>query len=130
MTGQCDLSQKRILVLEDDESVCALINELLSDVTQQVVFTPYVDDARKHCAEEHFDLVFLDYNVKDGVGWPLVEEIASDPVKYGKPACVFMSGTVDLSLLRKFPSFLDTQFIAKPFSVIEFKNTALRLLQK
>lgn len=129
MSDQSNFSQKKILVLEDDEIVCSFIEEVLSDLTEKVYCTPFVKEARQLCAEVNFDLMFLDYNVKDGVGWPLLEEINTDTETYGKPACVLMSGTVDLCLLRKYPSFLETQFLAKPFNVTELKNTAIKLLK-
>ncbi len=129
MSDHYNLTEKKILVLEDEETVFALIKEILEDVTKFVYNTPYLEEARKRCAEERFDLILLDYNVKDGIGWDLVDDIAANHEKYGNPVYVFMSGTVSLDLNSK-PLWLNTEFVPKPFPLEKFRNIVIRHLKK
>jgi len=130
MTESNDLKNKKVLILDDEEAVCSLINDILEDLELEISNTGSVKEARALCEEIPFDLVILDYNVSDGIGWGMVEEIASDTEKYGEPACMFISGTIDFSFFSSYPSSLSTEFISKPFDVLEFRETVTKLLRK
>ncbi|HCE46696.1 MAG TPA: hypothetical protein DET40_24375 [Lentisphaeria bacterium] len=56
--------------------------------------TPSLAEAASLCAENRFDLIFLDHNLGDGIGWEIAEMIFLDPQKYGNPRIVAMSGSV------------------------------------
>ena len=105
---------KRVLVVDDDQTVCALISKVVqrygADVTV-VANGKAAEEALKR--EGRFDAVFLDLIVPHVSGWDILESLRADPKNRGIPV-VILSGT-QLSyqekarLSRRVVAFVDKE---------------------
>ncbi|MGQ9584151.1 MAG: HD domain-containing phosphohydrolase [Anaerolineae bacterium] len=68
-----------ILVVDDDLTICELLEEYLTSLGYQVKAASGVSEARKLLAENTFDLVTLDINMPGESGLVLLDELASMP---------------------------------------------------
>ena len=83
-------------------------------------------EASSHCAENRFDLVFLDHKLSDGIGWEIAEMISLNPQKYGNPKIVVMSGSVPQEKAVK-SGIHYSQFMPKPFSLAQIDGIIEKL---
>jgi len=108
---------ERILVVEDEISVCRLI-------TQTLVRNGYRVTAVETCAEAealnagNFDLVLSDVVLSDGNGVDLVRSLRR---KHPLLRCVLTSGYADIHARR--PEITQQPFLVKPFSSADLLNT-------
>ena len=106
--------KKKLLILDDDESVKNMLGQVFSADGMEVDLTSSCKDTLRICEEKKPDLLILDYNVDDGIGWDLAKVIRENPEKFGKPHFIAMSGTVDINAMgtREFDDFTP-----KPFNI-------------
>jgi len=123
------LENKKILILDDEIAICRLIMEILEDLELELCYSLSITETRKLLKDNKFDLLILDYNVSDGAGWSVVEDVHNNPEKYGIPSFLLMSGTVDVDFWLKNKPGVDTVYMPKPFSIEELRNTVIRLLE-
>jgi len=102
---------KNALLVDDEPEICLLLSNMLRRAGMHCVLAHSVKDGRKALSEQHFDIVFLDVNLPDGLGYELVPGIKADS-----------PGTRSIAI-----SAMDTEgpkaiaagadrFIAKPFN--------------
>lgn len=84
--------QHRLLHVEDDEGVIAVVTELLIDEAE-VVAVPTLRAARAILAKEDFDAVILDLTLPDGHGEDLLAEVRD---RTGRPLPVIVFSARDL----------------------------------
>ena len=65
---------KRILLVDDDETIRYALSEILKK-EYEVLETSGVNDALKKLETDSVDLICSDYNMKDGTGLDLLEDI-------------------------------------------------------
>lgn len=109
------MSQKRILLLEDDKTLGEGLLERLSK-GYQVSWAKSLQQARDLSAKELFDLAILDVNLPDGSGFDLAEEL-----KQKSSSCQFLFLTAQADAESRLKGFeLGAQeFIPKPFFLKE-----------
>jgi CheY-like chemotaxis protein len=118
------------LVLDDEELICQLFRDALQvDGRCDAMVVSKYNEAEKRCREGGFDIVILDYNLADGIGWNLARTALAG--REGKPApkVVFMSGTIDRDDID-FEEWCDVPvtFFAKPFSFEDLSALLTKLL--
>jgi two-component system, OmpR family, response regulator len=71
---------KNALLVDDEPEICLLLSNMLRRAGVECVFAHSVEEGRLALTRSHFDMVFLDVNLPDGLGYELVADIkARDP---------------------------------------------------
>jgi len=102
---------RNALLVDDEPEICQLLSNMLRRVGAQCVSAYSVEEGRQAMIDTHFDVVFLDVHLPDGLGYELVPEIkAADPSTL----------SIAISAIEsEGPNALDAGadlFIAKPFN--------------
>jgi DNA-binding NtrC family response regulator len=115
----------RILVVDDESNIRALIDEILSEEGYEVTTAADAAAARAARAEREFDLVLLDIWMPDTDGISLLKEWAENSLP---GAVVMMSGhgTVDTAVEATRLGAVD--FIEKPVSLAKLLRTVEKAL--
>ena len=110
---------RNVLIVDDDPGVRALLSAIIRrNGGFQISVAESVTEASTLCTENQFDLIFLDHNLTDGIGWQIAEMISLDPAKYGKPRIITMSGSIPKEKADESRK-LYSLFMTKPFTVSE-----------
>ena len=119
----------KVLIVDDNPNIRNLMSLLIrKNPDFQVSEAESVRDALSICSENKFNLIFLDHNVADGVGWIISDIIALDPERYGNPIIVAMSGSVlPRDAGKQHHNF--SQFLQKPFHISDI-NAVLDKLKE
>lgn len=71
---------KNALLVDDEPEICLLLGNMLRRSGTRCVFAHSLAEGRLALRTTHFDVVFLDVHLPDGLGYELVPEIkAVDP---------------------------------------------------
>ena len=120
------MEAKKILVLEDDESVAQLLKFYLEEEGYTVKITQDIKSFRMSLEEETPDLISLDILLPDGDGFKVFEELKQNDRTKEIPV-VFVSvreGDKERGIKMGAKGF-----IAKPFAEGEFKDTISQALR-
>jgi len=121
------MSTARVLVVDDEADIRALISEILTDEGYQVTVAANAAEARAARDKSDFELVLLDIWMPDTDGITLLREWSEQ----GADACpvVIMSGhgTVDTAVEATRLGALD--FVEKPLSIAKLLRTVERALE-
>lgn len=123
-----EMRQKRVLLVDDDESVRSLVAALLSSLGVAVVTARNGVQALALFLSDTFDVVFTDYEMPQMRGDELARLIkATDPTQ----RIVMVTGSMeDVVQHGTLPSYIDA-LVPKPCSInqlIDALNTPLRSL--
>ncbi|OGV52936.1 MAG: hypothetical protein A2X45_09540 [Lentisphaerae bacterium GWF2_50_93] len=118
---------RKILIVDDDSGVRGLLSAIIRRKGGfNVLEAASLAEASPLCAENQFDLVFLDHLLNDGIGWEIARMISIDPQKYGNPVIIAMSGSV--SQETAVGSGINySKFMPKPFVVSEIEDIIGRI---
>jgi two-component system, NtrC family, response regulator HydG len=122
------VSTPSVFVLDDDVSVCRVVNRMLSLEDYEVRTSQSVEEAVTTIKEESFDAYVLDYRLGDGTGLDVAEQLRST----GSGAPIILVSGYDLSGIASRAEKLHvSDIIQKPFSRDELcdalkKSLALR----
>ena len=104
----------KILIVEDDLSICELLAMNFRLVGHQYRIAYSVESARQFCQTERFDLLLLDVMLPDGDGFTLAEKLHA----FECPV-IFLTAKTDLSdRLRGF-DLGAMDYVTKPFEMLE-----------
>ena len=118
---------RKVLVVDDDPGVRTLLSAIIIRKGGfHVTETSSLAEASSLCAENQFDLIFLDHHLQDGIGWEIAEMISREPQKYGNPMIITMSGSVPQGKAAKLGSH-NSQFMPKPFDVAKINHILEKL---
>jgi CheY-like chemotaxis protein len=115
------LSDRRILVIEDEMMVLMLIEDMLGDLgCKSVTAAATVDQALALIGAHVFDAALLDMNLNGNKSHDVAEALATRDVPFA-----FSTGysTLDIS-----DGYRDRPVLKKPFSTREFVGVFTRLL--
>jgi DNA-binding NtrC family response regulator len=101
-----------VLVVDDDNAICRIVQLMLSDEQYQVQTSQSVADACRAIEEKPFDAYLLDYKLPDGSGLDVAERIRS---KGNEAPIILMSG-YDTSTVASRAENFHAFFLQKPFS--------------
>jgi two-component system, OmpR family, response regulator len=66
---------KYALLVDDEPEICLLLSNMLQRAGARSVIAHSVQQARQALSNTHFDVVFLDVHLPDGLGYELVPDI-------------------------------------------------------
>jgi DNA-binding NtrC family response regulator len=106
-------SGTNVLVVDDDNAVCRIVQRMLSDQHYQVQTSQSVADAILAIEKKPFDAYVMDYKLPDGSGLDVAERIRS---KGSEAPIILMSGYDASSVASRAEKFRISDFLQKPFS--------------
>ncbi|MBO0934312.1 response regulator [Fibrella aquatilis] len=110
------MTTKHVLIVDDEADICLLLSGLLRRLGYQPTCAHFLEDGRQCLSRQHFDAVFLDLNLPDGLGFdllPLIKREDSSPEK----AKVVMISAFDGAAERKRATDQGADyFMGKPFT--------------
>ena len=118
----------RILVVEDDPDICAMLEYTLSTTIWQVVVVHDCHGALQELASAAPSLVLLDWMLPDMSGIELLRRIRREPRLRELPVIMLTARGEEADRVRGLESGAD-DYVVKPFSIRELKariNTHLR----
>jgi two-component system response regulator FixJ len=106
-------SDTNVLVVDDDNAVCRIVQRMLSDQHYQVQTSQSVADAILAIEQKSFDAYVIDCKLLDGSGLDVAERIRS---KGSEAPIILMSGYDASSVTSRAEKFSISDFLQKPFS--------------
>jgi two-component system, NtrC family, response regulator len=82
----------RVLIIDDDRIICALLSEVISNLGHEVECGFSVQEGLEKVIKQPYDVVFLDVNLPDGNGLNLLPDIKNIP---SPPEVIIMTGFGD-----------------------------------
>ncbi len=105
----------KVLIVEDDPSVCALLRNYLKDSVFRLSEANSAQDGLNSIIEKRPDIIILDLGLPDGDGIQLVKSIR----EWSRTPILIMSGRVDDEDKVEALDAGADDYITKPFSVTE-----------
>ena len=107
------MSAPSVFILDDDASVCRILNRMLSLEEYEVQTSQSVQQATTVIAEKPFDAYVLDYRLRDGTGLDVAEQLRSK----GSSAPIILMSGYDLSeIVTRAETLHVSDLIQKPFT--------------
>jgi two-component system, NtrC family, response regulator len=79
----------RVLIIDDDESICAILSQMVMKSGHDAVSAYSIDEGLKALSSGTFDVVFLDVQLPDGNGLDLLPKIVATP---SEPEVIIITG--------------------------------------
>ncbi|MFP4091377.1 MAG: response regulator [Cyclobacteriaceae bacterium] len=125
------MKRKRVLILDDEKEICFLLSALLRKMGYYTDYAYTIEEAMGKIkdSDDDFDIVFVDLNLPDGLGYYLVPDI-----KHHNPDSKVIMISAHDAMIRQIKEEKEEidYFIDKPFNrekisealqhVIEQKN--------
>jgi DNA-binding NtrC family response regulator len=102
-----------VLVVDDDNGVCRVIQRMLSDGSFKVQISHCVADALEAIDQRPFDAYVMDFNLGDGSGLEVAEWIRS---KGSEVPIILISGCNADYVASRAEKIRISEFLEKPFS--------------
>ncbi len=102
-----------VLVVDDEVEICLLLSGMLKNKGMQVSCAHSLEEARGFLKRDQFDLLFLDLNLPDGLGFHLLDDAVSDQ---GRIKFVIISAYDGNSERKRAESIGVSYFLPKPFN--------------
>ncbi len=71
-------SNRKILIIDDETDLCLLLKDYFVRKNYEVIVSHTLSEGRNILGALHPEILFLDNNLPDGVGWDLAPLIATD----------------------------------------------------
>ncbi len=113
------LIKANILVIEDDEDICNLLYEVLTNGGHEVETAPNGSQGIEVFGKKKFDLVFTDLGMPGMSGWQVAEKVKS--INGRVPVALITGWNTELKQSEMKDSYVDI-FINKPFEVKQILN--------
>ncbi len=115
-----DLSNKSILVVEDEFFIGSNLEQILQSAGANTVLVNNAEDALKHIYKTTFDAVILDVHLQDGSTYPVADELRRKSTPF-----MFISGYLTIR-----EGYDDIPFLDKPFTEDTVLNGVNGLLRQ
>lgn len=120
--------RNRVLVVDDDPQILAIVREALSDERFEVRTATNGYDAGILTEQFRPALILLDYMLPDVNGSVVCERIRSNP-DYAGTKVVFVSGVADDAEVQRLLARGADAFVRKPFRADELLRTVNKLIE-
>lgn len=114
-TTQPNMNQsKHVLIVDDEADICLLLSGLLRRLGYQPTCAHMLEEGRQCLSQQHFDAIFLDLNLPDGVGFDLLPTIKKDSLS--NPKVVMISAFDGVAERKRASDQGADYFMGKPFT--------------
>jgi DNA-binding response OmpR family regulator len=114
---------KKVLIIDDENDLCALIKMVFLRENFHVYYALDLADAGRKLLLRHHDIVFLDYNLPDGLG---LEYFHEHPDSFDNSYTVLMTADTDPGIsVQAMKEGID-EFILKPFTIKNMKEIIVK----
>lgn len=117
----------RILLVEDDHTVAALIIDMLSLDGYDVDFAPNGIAALAKIEGGHYDLILTDLHMPEMDGASLYRELAKRPT-HPSQKIIFLTGTAGTSEAHRLVQETGLPLLRKPFNIAELLEVVQKAL--
>jgi two-component system response regulator HydG len=107
------MSVTEVLVVDDDISICRILQRMLSSEQCNVQTSQSVADALVAIKQKAFDACVIDFKLPDGSGLDVAEGIRS---KWGATPIILISGYDPAAVALRAEKLSISDFLEKPFS--------------
>ncbi|MDX1502337.1 MAG: sigma-54 dependent transcriptional regulator, partial [Thermoanaerobaculia bacterium] len=121
------MTDARILLVDDEDSILEFLQLLLEEDGYHVEAAGSVEQARERLDDAAFDLVLCDIMMPDGNGLDLLREIRPEG---GRPAVIMMTAYTSTKTAIEAMRLGAYHYISKPFDVEELKVVVQKALEK
>ncbi len=118
---------RRVLVVDDEESILALLRDVLVADGHRVDTARNGEEALTHLAEHGYDLLITDIKMPGMGGQALYQRVKQMDSELAKNT-VFITGDTVSAETRNFLQRVQNVCLAKPFKIREVRETLNRLL--
>ena len=118
---------RRVLVVDDEESILALLRDVLAADGHRVDTARNGEEALTHLAEHGYDLLITDIKMPGMGGQALYQRVKQMDSELAKNT-VFITGDTVSAETRNFLQRVQNVCLAKPFKIREVRETLNRLL--
>jgi len=108
--------QTRVVIVEDQEAIAALVQEVLTDAGYDARRAPSPRRAAAFAAEVVPAVIVLDVMMAELDGWRVLDQLRADPVTHLTPVLI-TSAVYDRPGLRALPPGGPVRYVPKPFDV-------------
>ena len=119
-------NKRTILIIDDDKDLSFLVSDLLSDNGYETMMVNSLEDAYNLLQTKKPDLILLDINLPDGLGFELCEELR----KISCVPVIFASARTSEDDKVKGLDIGGDDYIAKPFSLKELLSRINSLIRR
>ena len=118
---------KRILVVDDEQSIREILSKMLSVIGFEVVVAGTGDEGLGLFQDGPFDLVITDLEMPGMDGWTLISRIKGDSPD---TPVLIMTGSSQVHVAGQMKEQSANSVMTKPFRLTELKRTVQRLLSE
>jgi len=116
---------RRVLIVDDEADICLLLSGLLRRLGYQPTCAHFIEEGKQILSSQHFDAVFLDLNLPDGLGFDLLSVIRQQQTD---TKIIMISAFDGQAERRRATEQGADYFIGKPFTRLSVE-TALQTIQ-
>jgi DNA-binding response OmpR family regulator len=120
--------KKKILVIDDEEKLCALVSTFLEKKGFAAVSAKNGKQGIKAARYRAPDLILLDINMPKMDGFAVLEKLKADPKTMSIPV-IMLTGRGDEDSKLKAAGLYSEHYITKPFDLEELDAKINQLLQ-
>jgi two-component system, OmpR family, response regulator len=111
-----NMNTKHVLIVDDEADICLLLSGLLRRLGYQPTCAHFLEDGRQCLSRQHFDAVFLDLNLPDGLGFDLLPTIKQGGLTMKMPKVVMISAFDGTAERKRASDQGADYFMGKPFT--------------
>ena len=104
----------KILVVEDQQSVVAIVRYHLESAGMEGIFASDVQDGWRLLTTERPDAAVVDIGLPGADGWTLIDKLRSDE-RFSRLPVIILTGLIEPEVVRRAAS-LDCEYLSKPFA--------------
>lgn len=120
------MSNKKILIIEDEKTICQELTELLTNEGYEAEYLKQFDNAKNDILEKNADLLLLDINIPGINGEMLLREIRKTS---DVPIIMVTSRTGETDEVLSM-SYGADDYITKPFNILEVKARIKAIMRR
>ncbi|MHB8874440.1 MAG: response regulator [Myxococcaceae bacterium] len=116
--GKAGRQQGKVLVVDDDQKICAICAEVLANLGFEVRSAGTIAEARRAVREARPDVLLLDVVLPDGDGFGFIEELKAERAS-SHLSVIFISAKTETSSKIRALKLGGDDYLTKPFDALE-----------
>ena len=111
------MDRKKVLIIDDEVDFCLLMQFYLSKKNCDVSISHTLKEGLGIIENNHPDVIILDNNLPDGLGWPAAKSIMEN-----SPAAHLFLISANKPSFKNYPEFNHCHVMEKPISIAQLDN--------